>query len=76
MREQKGIKPTSYQSSAETRIAAIKFQLRVNSQPQKSVVMKKEGKSPTELAWGRSSITTYCNNSHETKLGKRGTPGI
>ena len=52
--KQQGIKPASKQPSAVVRIAAIKAQLSVNSQPEEGDVRKKEGETTTYLAHRRN----------------------
>ena len=51
LREQQVIKPVSKQPRIGARIATLEAQL-INSLPEKDYVLKKEGETPIETAWG------------------------
>ena len=53
-------KPASKQLSAETRTFILETQLRVNSDPKKGDIMKKEEETPIEPAW-KKQMKLYGN---------------
>lgn len=54
MQEQQDMKPAYKQPSAKVRVAAIKAELRVDSQPDDGNIMRSEGETPIDPAWRRN----------------------